>query len=60
MYCRSVLPGPFGSWRNKGLGKLLNSKIYPPSIGAYQGVRIDLVGQPAKTPLLGWVRQPAA
>jgi len=60
MTCRSVLPGPMVSWRNNRVCNTLNARIYPPNIGAYQGVRIDLVGQPVGTPLLGWTHQPAA
>lgn len=57
---RSVLPGPVSTWRNTRLCNAVNARVYPPYFGAYQGVRVDFVGQPVGTPLLGWARQPAA
>jgi hypothetical protein len=55
---RSTLPGPRCSWRPSEPWKWLNARVYPPGIGAYTAVRVDLVGEKVMLPLLLWKAQP--
>ncbi|MDD4648893.1 MAG: methyltransferase domain-containing protein [Desulfoplanes sp.] len=56
---RSVLPGPMCSWRATPLFKQLGGVLLPPYLGAFVTVRIDLLGEPVKTPLMAWNTEPS-
>ena len=56
----SVLPGPACTWRNGGLSRSLNSKLYPPKWGAYCAGRVDLARDRIGTPLMAWKAEPSA
>ena len=56
---RSVLPGPMCSWRATPPFKQLGGVLLPPYMGAFVTVRIDLLGQPVKTPLMAWKTEPS-
>ena len=55
---RSVLPGPLSTWRPTGLSNLANSRLYPPSLGAFVAVRVDFVNMKPLTPLFAWKTEP--
>lgn len=55
---RSVLPGPMQTWRDTGLRKWVNSRIYPPFVGAFTAVRVDFVNLKPLTPLFVWKSEP--
>ncbi|MFA6810303.1 MAG: methyltransferase domain-containing protein [Desulfoplanes sp.] len=56
---RSVLPGPMCSWRATPFFKQLGGVLLPPYLGAFVTVRIDLLGEPVKTPLMAWNTEPS-
>jgi len=57
---RSVLLGTKIMWRNKWLCQHLNRTLWPPVIGAFTGMRVDLIDkEPLKTPLLAPVKTQA-
>ena len=56
---RSVLPGPVWSWRAAPPFKQVCGVLLPPFIGSFVAVRIDLLGQPVKTPLMAWNTEPS-
>jgi len=49
--CRSVLPGPMPTWRDTAFWRHLNAPILPLPVGAFCAARVDLLGDPAATPL---------
>lgn len=51
MTMRSVLPGPYRTWRNRLPWAWLNGCILPYGLGAYAGIRVDLCNVPSVTPL---------
>ncbi|MCJ2165630.1 MULTISPECIES: class I SAM-dependent methyltransferase [unclassified Pseudodesulfovibrio] len=55
---RSVLPGPAKTWKPTGLCNLINSKILPPSLGAFVAVRVDFTNMKPLTPLFAWKSEP--
>ena len=55
---RSVLPGPMQTWRDSGLRKWANSRLYPPFVGAFTAVRVDFVNMKPLNPLFAWRREP--
>jgi ubiquinone/menaquinone biosynthesis C-methylase UbiE len=55
---RSVLPGPAKTWKPTGLYNLINSKILPPSLGAFVAVRVDFMNMKPLTPLFAWKSEP--
>lgn len=55
---RSVLPGPMQTWKKTGLGKLTNSPMLPPSLGAFTAVRVDFVNMKPLNPLFAWRSEP--
>lgn len=55
---RSVLAGPMKTWKPTGLSNLVNSKILPPSVGAFVAVRVDFVNMKPMTPLFAWKTEP--
>ncbi|WP_419786155.1 class I SAM-dependent methyltransferase [Pseudodesulfovibrio sp.] len=55
---RSVLPGPVQTWSESGVGNWVNSRLYPPSVGAFTAVRVDFVNMKPLTPLFAWKREP--
>lgn len=50
----SVLPGPPRTWSAKSAWRKLNCRIWPPFVGAYSGLRCDLVGEAPLTPIMAW------
>lgn len=56
---RSVLPGPMNTWKTTGLGRRINSIIYPPFLGAFTAVRVDFVNMKPLNPLFAWKTEPA-
>ncbi|PIE69150.1 MAG: methyltransferase type 11 [Deltaproteobacteria bacterium] len=59
MLARSVLAGPVWTWRQWPLFKGFCGMLLPPFIGSFAAVRVDLLRQPAKTPLLAWKTEPS-
>jgi SAM-dependent methyltransferase len=57
---RSVLPGPLCTWRNRPPWKWLNGFVLPGSLGAYCGMRVDLVCDKPLNPLLAFKARPKA
>jgi len=56
-YARSVLLGTRILWRDKHILKTLNRMHWPPVVGAFTGMRVDLIDrEPLKTPLLAPVK----
>ena len=55
---RSVLPGPMQSWKPSGLSNFINSRILPPSVGAFVAVRVDFTSMKPLTPLFAWKTEP--
>ncbi len=56
-YARSVLLGTRILWRDKHIARALNRMLWPPVVGAFTGMRVDLIyRQPLKTPLLAPVK----
>lgn len=51
---RSVLIGPKGTWSANSPWRRLNCRLWPPYLGAYAGVRCDLVGDTPLTPIMAW------
>ncbi|MDQ7831809.1 MAG: class I SAM-dependent methyltransferase [Desulfovibrionaceae bacterium] len=49
--CRSVLFGPMATWRDAPPWRHLNAPILPLPLGAFCAARVDLLGEPAVTPL---------
>ncbi|SDB18010.1 Methyltransferase domain-containing protein [Desulfonatronum thiosulfatophilum] len=54
MHSRSVLIGPQRTWSAKSGWRKLNCRLWPPYLGAYAGVRCDLVGDTPLTPIMAW------
>lgn len=55
VYSRSVLALPPFMWRDKKLCRLLGKPILPPFMGAFIGMRIDILDKnPLKTPLMAF------
>ena len=54
MHSRSVLIGPQRTWSAKSCWRKLNCRLWPPFVGAYAGVRYDLVGDAPLTPIMAW------
>ncbi len=54
MMAASVLPGPRRTWSAKSCLRRVNGRLWPPFVGAYAGVRCDLVGDAPLTPILVW------
>ncbi len=50
----SVLLGPRRTWSAKSAWRKLNCRIWPPFVGAYAGMRCDLVGEAPLTPIMAW------
>lgn len=59
MTFRSVLPGPYMTWRQRFPWSFLNSFVYPHCVGCYCAVRVDLVNEKPLTPLLSRTADPA-
>jgi ubiquinone/menaquinone biosynthesis C-methylase UbiE len=59
MLARSVLPGPVWTWRRLPPFKQACGILLPPFVGTFVGVRVDLLGGPAKTPLMAWKTEPS-
>lgn len=59
MFAASVLPGPRRTWSARSFLRRLNCHIWPPFLGAYSGVRCDLVGERPLTPIMA-LKQKAA
>lgn len=55
---RSVLPGPTQTWKKTGACKLINSGLFPPSLGAFTAVRVDFVNMKPLNPLFAWKTEP--
>ncbi|BCS89166.1 methyltransferase type 11 [Pseudodesulfovibrio sediminis] len=55
---RSVLPGPMKTWKSTGIASMLNSKIFPPSVGAFVAVRVDFINMKPMNPLFAWKTEP--
>ena len=51
---QSVLPGPSQTWKISGVGRILNSGLFPPSVGAFAAVRVDFVNMRPLNPLFAW------
>ncbi len=59
-YTRSVLPGTGIMWQNRLFMKCLNKKLWPPIMGAFTGMRVDLIDRdPLTTPLPARVKSEA-
>ncbi|PTN31680.1 class I SAM-dependent methyltransferase [Desulfonatronum sp. SC1] len=54
MISQSVLIGPQRTWSAKSCWRKLNCRLWPPFVGAYAGVRYDLVGDAPLTPIMAW------
>ncbi len=54
---RSVLIGPQLTWSAKSRWRKLNCRLWPPFLGAYAGVRCDLVGDTPLTPIMAWKKR---
>lgn len=54
----SVLPGPYWTWQNRYLCRLLNARVYPLAWGAQCGVRITFSRKKPHTPILAWKVEP--
>jgi SAM-dependent methyltransferase len=54
MIARSVLLGPRRTWSAKSAWRKLNCRLWPPYLGAYAGVRCDLMGEAPLTPIMAW------
>lgn len=50
----SVLFGPRRTWAAKSVWRKLNCRLLPPFVGAYAGMRCDLVGEAPLTPIMAW------
>jgi SAM-dependent methyltransferase len=57
MLAASVLPGPCRTWSTKSYLRPANCRLWPPFVGAYAGVRCDLVGDALLTPILAWKKK---
>ena len=55
---RSVLAGPLSTWKDNGISGLINSRVLPPSVGAFAAVRVDFVNMKPLTPLFAWKTEP--
>ena len=55
---RSVLAGPLSTWKDNGISGLINTRILPPSVGAFAAVRVDFVNMKPLTPLFAWKTEP--
>jgi len=55
---RSVLAGPVNTWKPTGVSSLVNSRILPPSVGAFVAVRVDFKNMKPMTPLFAWKTEP--
>ena len=53
----SVLPGPMWTWRNKPGFRHVNGVTVPWHLGAFCALQMDLLGQPARTPLAALLRE---
>lgn len=56
--CRSVLFGPMATWRDATPWRQLNAPILPLPVGAFCAARVNLLGQPARTPLAALKAKP--
>ena len=56
--CRSVLPGPMATWRDAPPWRHLNEPILPLPVGAFCAARVNLLGDPAATPLAALSAKP--
>lgn len=54
MTAASVLLGPRRTWSAKSCLRRVNCRLWPPFVGAYAGVRCDLVGDAPLTPIMAW------
>lgn len=54
MTSASVLLGPRRTWSASPPWRRMNSRIWPPFMGAYSGIRCDLVGDIPLTPIMAW------
>jgi SAM-dependent methyltransferase len=59
LLARSVLVGPRSSWSVNSRWRKLNCRLWPPFVGAYVGVRCDLVGDIPLTPIMAWKEKAA-
>jgi SAM-dependent methyltransferase len=59
LLARSVLPGPVWTWRKLPPFKQACGLLLPPYVGTFAAVRIDLLGGPARTPLMAWKTEPS-
>lgn len=55
---RSALPGPRITWRQSTPWRQLNTPILPFPLGGYCAVRVNLLGDPVRTPLHAWNTKP--
>lgn len=55
---RSVLPGPLQTWKNSFFWKQVNSRFYPPWLGAFSAMRVDFQSGKPLTPLFAWRTEP--
>jgi len=59
MTAASVLLGPRRTWSAKSSWRRLNCRLWPPFLGAYSGVRCNLVGEAPLTPIMAWKEKAA-
>ncbi len=56
--CRCVLPGPMSTWREAAPWRHVNAPILALPVGAFCVARVNLLGDPARTPLAALKAKP--
>lgn len=61
IFSLSVLPGPRSMWKDRSLLRTMNRLFWPPCVGAFVGMKIDIMETgPVKTPLMAFKKEVGA
>ena len=58
IFSLSVLPGPKSMWKDRSLLRIFNKFFWPPYMGAFVGMRIEIMEMgPVRTPLMAFKKE---